>query len=79
MSKNDLEIKHIVEDFMSAHSIEIWSRSVFPNWKSIWVIDGQVMRIHEVKRLLIPIVLKTIGPDPRALKQVIWKILSKIK
>ena len=69
-------VNQIVEDFQSSHLIEIKSKGVFHNWNSIWVIDGQTMRSEMVKRLLIPTVMETIGPDPKALKQIMWRILS---
>jgi hypothetical protein len=43
------KIPQIAEEFMADHSVEIWSKGVFPNWNSIWVIDGRFMRTEGVK------------------------------
>jgi hypothetical protein len=75
-NKTRIPIDQIAETFRARHSVEIRSNGCFPSWNSTWVIDGQVMYTSGVKKLLIPMVMKSIGPDPKALKQIIWRILS---
>jgi hypothetical protein len=74
--KRDIRIDQFVRDFLAVHRVEVWSRSMFPGWNSIWIIDGHVMSVREVRKLLIPMVMTFMGPDPGALKKIIWKLLA---
>jgi len=70
---NQAEI--ISNQFMQAHEVEVKFKGVFPSWHSGWLIDGRAMSTKGVKRLLIPKVMEAAGPDPKLLKQIIWKLL----
>lgn len=70
-------VQTISEQFCDTHRIEIKSKGVFPGWHSQWIVDGREMSTRHVRQILIPMVREAVGPDPKTLKAIIWKILIK--
>jgi hypothetical protein len=71
-------VQWVADCFMAGHSVKMRSNGEYRGWHSTWVIDGEVMSTKQVRKMLVPLVMNKIGPDPKSLKRIIWKLISKI-